>query len=276
MESKNEMTLYHTMSYESSSERKLGKPQKAESNGVRGETKSLSAFTPTRRQSGLGRCRGISYQPPGEHTPSVHRRSYDFRLISAEESLSEGRKKLISTPEILHVETELSPALKPLFSQSTQALLEEEKETKQREPNDVTKSTNGETPQKGYATSRTSDSTFAGLASAHGLAKHHPHKFRQSESLLRENKSPNPLLQSNLKNLDFLNLIPASPEPGDPFYHFYVRRSGASAEAYKDFLYNLFGSITVIKQIEPEVKDRVPDVTFNLSWPKHVTSIFGE
>ncbi|MDR3548242.1 MAG: hypothetical protein P4M11_08280 [Candidatus Pacebacteria bacterium] len=245
--------LYHTESYETSSV-----PRKvARKSFVQEHKNSWGTCTPTRRQSGLGRSRGISLPVPVPGVVHIsHRKSFDVELAPFAETNDESVRRTATTSSrrLAYIRDEESVAAK------RQSALEEDKEPlvwNTRVTSERTTSSSTETPLRG------SELTFASTVSQ---------LQAQSPAALQASRSPHPL-QSKLRRGEFSGLISCAQDPDNPFHHLYEckRRSSASVEAYKDFLFTLFGSIALMHQLSPVLNGIRPVPKLNLPRPTNVT-----
>ncbi len=255
--------IVHEVTYASSTQRRQVQSLKMTTERQRRLTHSPGTFTPTRKDSGLGRSRGISNPNP---TPAVisHRMSVDcISMFAKDLVILEREKKVPSTPHRpMGSEPSLMPPGTPMAATAT---VPAEDNKSLRIPSskgsaDLSKSTTGESPLQLERIPSFESSLWMA-----GGTKLHP-EINYPQTPLQKSKSPN-LLQSWGVEIE---LPPASKVEGPLSKICNSRPSTTLPAAYNDFLYALFGSIRIIKGIDLERRNSPPSQILKLERPKNV------
>jgi len=269
MEPQSFSSLCHETTFISSPIRKLSHAYKTITNSTnKPHTPSPEVTTPTRKKKSIGCERGISSLNE-THTIS-HRMSVDCVNLALSNEFSIVYKKIKNTPpKSIHTPTTFSKELQILPELPPPAqdpLSEETKDTRvpsTKASSDLSKSNISETPTVPINLP---------IVRAPSLDSVLMDKTRKEDKAcltpLQKSKSPNPFSSWNI-DLSFS----ATMDPTGPFGKLYAGRpSITSLEAYKDFLFNLFGSMCAIKQLNP-----VGSVSriFTLEKPKNLKCIFS-
>ena len=238
-----EKKVYHEVSFVSSNKRKIGSVNQIFGGSFRDKFKHPGQFTPTTRDSGIGRSRGISFS--GNEITTLYKLRFGQSNTTCNKTSTSICASLEIPPSVLHVN--ICP------ENSTQ---EEEKKQKvmttpSTEPNlkiDFSKSTGDETPAGQHT--MTHAQTFESLASKQKAAgSKTPSTIKHIACGLKETKSPNPLQSKLWSNINFGDVTPFARDENGPLRQFcnHINMSPKGLAAYKEFLFSLFGSICLIR-----------------------------
>ncbi len=245
--------LVHSVSFASSGGKKIGKPHKKSFDLNSKQYLSDEECIPPTKRSDVGtRSTPIS---PAPSPLSPHRTSCAGQAVRCRIPVgSEG------PPSVLHLNLEHDPVI--LTSPSIPLFLEENKETKvQTDMEEVSgKSTLSETPHECHRVA-TSTSLWRYVA-AETKGKEEP-EFHHCAGTTQRRPAMLALSEKELSK------IVTGATTGD-LRTFAPSGSSASMQAYREFLYYLFESVCLMKQIAPGVKALPAPAALDLKRPDHV------